>query len=892
MREGHRTSTARRLRKIGCLILLALMQVPNASWAFDPPDHVAISGGALTPIEHDTGERTRKFKPSAIQKVVEDNNKVDLEHFFDNDFHFLDERLLVGSQKLLDLKREVIAALDQPTPDGEKARKSLGTALHLIQDFYAHSNWAEMGHLSIEPHLGVSLLSDPVNPAPCPNGPGQLEGTGLTTLTTAYYNSPNGCAVAPGKCAHGYNGTEIPALDIRRCPGIAKDPTVHPFHGPAADLATTASRDFVESILDSPEISGDDDAVRALMGGIGTFGFVIDDTGSMGSQIDAVKGMVGLIVAGAGLLGEEPAEYLLERFGDPDVGPPVTVGEAEELFAAVDALEAGGGGDCPELAQSGLLQAVAESKTDSVLFLFTDASAKDSSLADSVNAAAQKKRVKIVSLLTGSCSPIDPAYIRNADETGGQLFFLSPSELSRTFDLVKPFLTGDFAPILMSRGTLAAGASRSFDVPVDSTVSRAVVSLSLDVKGTATLLRPSGAPVASGEPGVIVTQLSRGTIFTVESPEAGRWQIRFTGSGSFSVDARGNTSVELLDFAFVKPTGPVHPGLAPIAGQPIAGLVHTARAQVGGDLRSAEIRLLDPSGAAIGSPGFSPVYAGSAFSQLVGEVAVPAGPFRVAVQGLDAEGHPVQRIFPALFRGRTLEVLLDPVSAPLELIPGTTATVRLAVKNFGSPATFRLQAAESHGFVTRVQPAELSLGTGAQGTVEVDLRAPEGTPQGVPVVLVFTAVSTEDAAVSNSATVTLVTGGNRPPDCAAAAGRRLELWPANHKRVDVDLSATLGISDPDGDPVRITADAITQDEPVRGLGDGDTSPDGAGLGSGTVGLRAERAGGGNGRVYRVSYTASDGRGGSCRGSFQADVPHSRGGAAAVDDGQAFDSTRP
>jgi von Willebrand factor A domain-containing protein 7 len=887
MRERHRPSTARRLRKMSCLLLLALMQVPNASWAFDPPDHVAISGGALTPIEHDTGERTRKFKPSAIQQVVEANNNVDIEHFFENDFHFLDERLLFGSQKLLDLRQEVIDALDQPTPDGEKARESLGTALHLIQDFYAHSNWAEMGHSSIEPHLGVSLLTDPVNPAPCPNGPGQLEGTGLTLLTTAYYNLPYGCTVTPGKCAHGYNGI------FGNCPGIAKDPTVHPFHGAAARLATTASHDFVEGILNSPGISGDDDAVRALMGGIGTFGFVIDDTGSMGSEINTVKGMVRLIVAGAGLLGEEPAEYLLERFGDPDVGPPVTVGEAGDLFAAVDALEPHGGDDCPELAQSGLLQAVAESKTDSVLFLFTDASAKDSSLADSVNAAAQKKRVKIVSLLTGSCSPIDPAYIRNADETGGQLFFLSTSELSRTFDLVKPFLTGDFAPILMSRGTLAAGASRSFDVPVDSTVSRAVVSLSLDVKGTATLLRPSGAPVASGEPGVLVTQLSRGTIFTVQSPEAGRWQIRFTGSGSFSVDARGNTSVELLDFAFVKPTGAVlHPGLVPITGQPVAGLVHTARAEVGGDLRAAAIHLLDPSGAEIGSPGFAPVYAGSAFSQLVGEVAVPAGPFRVAVQGLDAEGHAVQRIFPALFRGRTLEVLLDPVSVPHELIPGTPTTVRFTVKNFGSPATFRLQAAESHGFVTRVQPAQLSLGTGAEGAVEVDLRAPEGTPEGVPVILAFTAVSTGDAAVSNSATVAMVTGGNRPPDCAAAAGRHLELWPPNHKMVDVDLPAVTGIIDPDGDPVRVAADAITQDEPVRGLGDGDASPDGAGLGTGKVGLRAERAGDGNGRVYRVAYTASDGRGGSCQGSLRVDVPHARGGASAVDDGQAFDSTRP
>ena len=55
------------------------------------------------------------------------------------------------------------------------------------------------------------------------------------------------------------------------------------------------------------------------------------------------------------------------------------------------------------------------------------------------------------------------------------------------------------------------------------------------------------------------------------------------------------------------------------------------------------------------------------------------------------------------------------------------------------------------------------------------------------------------------------------------------------------------------------------------------------------GERPTRAGGGNGRVYTIFFTATDGRGASCQGSVRVSVPHDRG-RAAVDDGPVYDST--
>jgi hypothetical protein len=129
---------------------------------------------------------------------------------------------------------------------------------------------------------------------------------------------------------------------------------------------------------------------------------------------------------------------------------------------------------------------------------------------------------------------------------------------------------------------------------------------------------------------------------------------------------------------------------------------------------------------------------------------------------------------------------------------------------------------------------------------------------------------------------------NEPPDCSQAAATPGELWPPNHKKVDlIDIA---GVTDPDGDPVTITVDGIFQDEEVLapGKGSGHTAPD-AFLDPPSV--RRERDGTGNGRVYTIDFTADDGQGGSCQGTVAVCVPHDqRKGHVCIDDGPLFDST--
>jgi hypothetical protein len=128
---------------------------------------------------------------------------------------------------------------------------------------------------------------------------------------------------------------------------------------------------------------------------------------------------------------------------------------------------------------------------------------------------------------------------------------------------------------------------------------------------------------------------------------------------------------------------------------------------------------------------------------------------------------------------------------------------------------------------------------------------------------------------------------NAPPNCDKAYPSIMYIWPPNTDLVSVNV---LGVVDPDGDPVTITITAIYQDEPV---GTDSASPDGFGVGTSTAIVRSERDGTGDGRVYHIYFTASDGKGGTCEGQVRMGVYDNQGkGLDAIDGGPLYDSTIP
>ncbi|MGH8142453.1 MAG: hypothetical protein ACREU2_08060 [Steroidobacteraceae bacterium] len=142
--------------------------------------------------------------------------------------------------------------------------------------------------------------------------------------------------------------------------------------------------------------------------------------------------------------------------------------------------------------------------------------------------------------------------------------------------------------------------------------------------------------------------------------------------------------------------------------------------------------------------------------------------------------------------------------------------------------------------------------------------------------------------LDSNATVVSSTGSSAP-DCSGAAASEGIIWPPNHSMF---AETIIGVSDPYGLATQISITGIYQDEPIEVDGSGNTQPDGSGVGTSTAYVRAERAGPGTGRLYFISFSATDSTGAQCTGVVQAYVPHDQGqGFVPTDTGQRYDSTQ-
>ena len=113
-----------------------------------------------------------------------------------------------------------------------------------------------------------------------------------------------------------------------------------------------------------------------------------------------------------------------------------------------------------------------------------------------------------------------------------------------------------------------------------------------------------------------------------------------------------------------------------------------------------------------------------------------------------------------------------------------------------------------------------------------------------------------------------------PPRIISLAANPNSLWPANHKMVPVSII----ISAIDNCSPTVTSQIIDvrSNEPVDGLGDGDTAPDWLITGPLTLNLRAERSGNGAGRIYTITIECRDAAGNKATGIVTVKVPKSQG----------------
>jgi hypothetical protein len=158
------------------------------------------------------------------------------------------------------------------------------------------------------------------------------------------------------------------------------------------------------------------------------------------------------------------------------------------------------------------------------------------------------------------------------------------------------------------------------------------------------------------------------------------------------------------------------------------------------------------------------------------------------------------------------------------------------------------------------------------GVVSVVAVPPSGSvfPLGATTV---TVTATDAGGRQTAATFTVTVVDTTPPAIAAASVSPNNLWPPNHKMVPVSVAVSASDICDATPACRIVS--VRSNEPVNGLGDGDTAPDWAITGLLTADLRSERSGTGNGRMYTLTVQCTDDSGNSSTRDVVVTVPKSQ-----------------
>jgi hypothetical protein len=133
-------------------------------------------------------------------------------------------------------------------------------------------------------------------------------------------------------------------------------------------------------------------------------------------------------------------------------------------------------------------------------------------------------------------------------------------------------------------------------------------------------------------------------------------------------------------------------------------------------------------------------------------------------------------------------------------------------------------------------------------------------------------LTVSDGQFNSTDAVNIVVRDTTPPQITVAATPST-LWPPNHQYLKITITVTTyDLGDPSPS---ITLVSITSSEPDNSYGDGNTADDIAILDDFTFNLRAERSGPGSGRIYTITYQATDASGNVASASITIETPHNQ-----------------
>ncbi|XP_054482354.1 von Willebrand factor A domain-containing protein 7-like [Anoplopoma fimbria] len=743
----------------------ALAQAEGIDFTFPPftADAVAVACGAP--------ESSKSFR-QAITFITLRNIRVDIRHALNASFHF-DEEMFVQGRKIITEGIQAVKASNKQE-NFEAARQKVGEVLHPLQDFYSHSNWVELGNKLPNSNLirsdtSIGNIADKSR-ATCRNCDGDDCRNNILediieekVLTSGYFGIVPFASTKPkGKCSHG--GAVDQTSFIEPKGGINKDyftASHGHLHTDAANLAIAATSELLEDIR---EAAGDRPFLQMLgvsKGSSKALCFVIDTTKSMSDDIEAVRTVTSSIINSEVGTENEPSVYILVPFNDPDFGPLKKTTDPQVFKTYINSLLAAGGGDEEELSLSGLQLALTSAPSNSEVFLFTDAPAKDKQLKSTVAALIERTQTVVNFMISGSTvlnrrernddNQISPRiaasdaqlYRDLAQASGGLVIEVTKSELPVATSIITESTSSSLVTLLQA--SRSPGKTDTFSFIVDETVTNLRVYITARSVNV-TLISPTGESQQSTDTtgSLITASQSVGNFKTLLlKSQAGLWEIKMVSTNPYTLKVIGKSPIDFL-FDFVEVSQIPFTGYDSLDTRPRAGVNGSLLVSLTGSDSATvtEVTLVESSGSGEIKGVVEPQGSGNF---LVHVDMIPSVEFVVRVKGQDDSVATItssivfQRQSPTNFRASNLTITADSSSI---MVPGTPFSVPFSVITSGVGGNFTIRSTNNRGFDS-TSPTNLFLETGNSANGTVTLSAPLNTPSGADVTLTIEVVAPE-----------------------------------------------------------------------------------------------------------------------------------------------------
>ena len=231
---------------------------------------------------------------------------------------------------------------------------------------------------------------------------------------------------------------------------------------------------------------------------------------------------------------------------------------------------------------------------------------------------------------------LDAAYFAVAEATGGHVMLTAPDELPKAAAPLAAL--GDHRQTLFRRlGTMNAG-THEFRVPIDPSVESIVFSISVQCLQHADVLPPSGV-LGQGDD-VNDFRFRAWRVVIVNRPGPGVWTIRAAGSGLVGVTVQGRSALQIAQVRFSAGDSTM------LARSPRPGGENVVSIDIEGSTSQVEASMVDATFRKIAP---LPLTSGPLEGSYLSRFTPGAAPFRILIEGKDANGVSFQRLHAPLF---------------------------------------------------------------------------------------------------------------------------------------------------------------------------------------------------------------------------------------------------